>query len=107
MNTRRDASLSIHAVSIIFFHRTQCIERLTHSARICDNLRLTDKNAEEKGRAEGPLIYISDYFICINDSHASSIISIGNIIFHVSDNFVLHKPGALRPSVLLLATDVK
>lgn len=86
-----------------------CIERLTHCARICDNLRLTGKNAEEEGKAEGLLIYISDYFICINDSRASSVISVGNIIFHVSDNFVpaVRKPGALRPSVLLLATDVK
>lgn len=85
--------------------------RLTHGVRICDNLRLTGKIslAEKERRADGPLIYMSDYFICINDSHAFSIISIGNIIFHVSDNFApaVRKPGALRSSLLLLATDVK
>lgn len=46
-----------------------------------------EEEEEEEGGAEKSLIYISDYVICINDSRAFSIISIGNIIFHVLNNF--------------------
>lgn len=64
--------------------------------QIHDNSELTDRIAVEgREEAEGPLIYISDYSLFVLTIHAFSIISIGNIIFHVLDNFVpvVRKPA--------------
>lgn len=86
----------------------QCRERLTRGA----NSGQFEINWETRrggdGEVKESLIYRSDYFICINESRVLHIISIENIIFHVSDNFVsVVCKLSSHPPLLLLSTDVK
>lgn len=60
-----------------------------------------------KGGAEGPLIYISDYFICINDSRVLHYFYREYYISRIGQFCAGAQTGALRPSMLLLPTDVK
>jgi hypothetical protein len=86
-----------------FFRSSQDVARDRRAARIRDYSGLI--GGEVAAGAEEPLIYGSDYFICINASRAFSIISIGDIIFHASDNFVRALRGISASAIVVIASD--
>lgn len=103
--------LSTCRSNYLFFSRynvASYTERLARSA----NLRQFGINGQKrrgrKGGAKGPLIYISDYFICINDSRVLHYFCREYYISRIGQFCAGGaQTGALRPSMLLLPTDVK
>lgn len=93
--TRVYPRAAVPIISFFFVSRRCYTGRLARNAN-SRQFEINGQNAvERREEAEGPLIYISDYSLFVLTIHAFSIISIGNIIFHVLDNFV---PAVRKPA---------